>query len=337
MSNLPTANTGNGKTQLPDAFKGAQRAKAFANEQFESASAGITGGFGVLSYGGKVWTLRYKGQEYTFMRPDGDGPRGTVEVVIVRFSATKSKTFYPGGYKKDSHEKPSCWSSNALTPDAAVPPETRQHDNCTLCPQNKVGSRINEVTGRPGRACGDHKRLAVVPDASMLAGITGLQILEPVLLRVPADSLNDFGAYGDRMENLNYPLPTILTRIGFDTSAKYPKLTFNEVRPLTDEEGEVAMELRNDPLAVRIVGEVAEGTRQGNAPLQIASSPTGSTASTTSNGGAPAAGAVSGANGAAGPPSPTPSTPAGSAVIAPIPSEPAPPDLDAKLAALLGP
>lgn len=322
-TNLPTKANG----QLPDAFKGGQRAKAFANETMERASEGITGGYGVLRYGGKVWSLSYKGQDYPFMRPDGDGTRGNLELVVVRMPLSKSKTFFPGGYKPGSHEKPACWSSDAIKPDATVPPATRQHDNCTLCPQNKVGSRVNEATGKASRACGDHKQIAVVLDPSMLAGITGLQVLEPVMLRIPGASLSDFAAYGDRMEAQNYPLPTILTRVGFDPKEKYPKFVWTEVRPLTDEEGDVALAMRNDPVALRITGEVAP---QAAIPFEEAKAAPVQTAATTSTITETAATPTAPVSAAASPSNVVELKPA------PVPSVEAPEDIDAKIKALLG-
>lgn len=42
--------------------------------------------FGIIGYKGKVWSLRYRGEEYTFIQPDDGAPVGYLDVVIVRQS-----------------------------------------------------------------------------------------------------------------------------------------------------------------------------------------------------------------------------------------------------------
>ncbi len=236
-------------SNLPSLFQKAKASALVAGREFEKASADVTGGYGVLQFKGKVWTLRYKGKRYPFMRPDGDGPRNSLDVVVVRSAKTKSKTYYP--VFDDSNAKPSCWSNDARRPDPSVPKPI--HSNCTDCPMNVIGSKTNQETGAKSKACADQKRVSVVIDPAIVASVSGLNISEPVLLRLPAASLNPFGTYGDQMEAQKWPLISVLTRLSFEPAFAYPKLKFEAVRPLTDDEVAVALELRDSPEAERIV------------------------------------------------------------------------------------
>jgi hypothetical protein len=269
-------------SNLPSVFQKAAPSTLVAGREFEKASADVTGGYGVLKFKGKVWTLHYKGKRYPFMRPDGDGPRNSLDVIVVRSAGTKSKTYYPTFNDGDS-AKPTCWSNDARKPDPSVPKPI--HTNCHDCPMNVIGSKTNTETGAKSKACADQKRVAVVIDPAIVASVSGLQVNEPVLLRLPAASLNPFGTYGDVMETQKWPLISVLTRLSFEPAFAYPKLKFEAVRPLTDDEVSVALELRDGAEAVRIVssevdapaaadeGEIAPSVfineREGVAPDRI--------------------------------------------------------------------
>jgi membrane protein involved in colicin uptake len=48
------------------------------------------------------------------------------------------------------------------------------------------------------------------------------------------------------MTNRGFPYNTIVTRVSFDHSVSFPKLEFNAVRPLTDDEADEIIQLLND-------------------------------------------------------------------------------------------
>jgi hypothetical protein len=214
----------------------------------DELSAGVHGGFGIVGYKGKTWSLRHRGEETKLMREDGDGPRSSIEVVILKSSAHIAKIFYEAGYVEGSTAAPDCFSTNGVTPD--VSSAKKQAATCATCPKNAWGSRVTPA-GKQGKACSDSKRLAVSP----LNDIKNEAFGGPLLLRVPAASLQDLAGYGQKMNALGYPYFAVATRVSFDPAEAYPKFLFKAIRPLTDEEAKLVLELRDSPQVARILSE----------------------------------------------------------------------------------
>jgi len=223
----------------------------FAGVQAENdLGAGISGGYGMIGIKGKVWSTRYKGNETVLMREDGDGPRGSIEVVILKASQAISKVWYEKGFEEGTKAAPDCFSANGVTPD---PTSTKKQANvCATCPRNAFGSAVKQDgTAGKGKACSDSKRLAVVP----LADINNEMLGGPMMLRVPAGSLNEVATYGEGVRKLGFPYYGVATRMSFDPADAYPKLLFAPIRPLTDEEATKVMALRGDARVDRILAE----------------------------------------------------------------------------------
>jgi hypothetical protein len=244
---------------------------AFANSEAAAVNdelgQGVAASYAVTGYRGKVWSLKYQGNEEPLMREDGDGPRNSIEVVLVKASPAVSKIFYQGGYVDGSTAAPDCWSGNGQTPDASV--QNKQHPTCADCPMNAWGSRVTEA-GKQGKACADSRRLAILPIADLANEAYG----GPMLLRVPAASLKDLKAYGDFLNGYNYPYYAVATRIAFDAKEAYPKFVFSAIRALTDEEAAYIAEVREDRRVKVVLAERADGApvATGVAPA-VASSP----------------------------------------------------------------
>src|SRR5690606_37267297 len=157
--------------------------------------SGIQSSFGLIGYKGKVWSIRYRGDEQQLMRDDGDGPRGSIEVVILKASQHISKIWYELGYVEGSNAAPDCFCNNGIQPE--ITSAKRQSETCALCPHNQWGSRITPA-GKQGKSCADSKRIAVVPQADILNETYG----GPMLLSVPAASLQDVAMYGQKMQQM---------------------------------------------------------------------------------------------------------------------------------------
>ncbi len=266
--------------QLPAEFKGGPPVSAAVKAlNMEKFGAGIEASFAVIKISGKVWSLQYRGNNYPFMRKDtgdGGGPRGFMDVVFLRVAPTKSKTYYTK-FKEGQKERPICWSNDAIVPDPAVG-AGKQHDNCALCPMNKVGSATSD-TGKPMKACRDHKRAAVFIDPAIVKTVMDEQIDGSVMLRIPAASLNDFAAFGENMDAQGFPGISYVTRIGFDPKVAYQKFTFQALRRLNDEECNAAIDMRNNPITERIINSapvVDEDGAPAAPPPKDAPSPVGS-------------------------------------------------------------
>lgn len=236
MNNIIPANFGRASSK----FAGIQ----ISND----AAAGIESGYAVMKYKGKVWALEYRGEHKPLMRPDGDGPANSIEVVIVAASSVKSKLYYKG-YNDGANDRPLCFSSNGVTPDQRS--QQPQANACAVCPQNQRGSRVDENGQARGTACRDNKRVAIVPLADLENEVYG----GPMLLRIPAASLNDFAQFATKLEQLGLPYCAVGVKIAFDPEQAYPKFLFSGVRTLTDEEADVILEMRDSPQVKRIISE----------------------------------------------------------------------------------
>jgi len=217
----------------------------------DELGAGVASSYGIVGYKGKVWSIRHQGNEQILMRDDGDGPRNSIEVVLIKASPAISKIFYKQGYVDGSNAAPDCWSANGQTPDASV--QNKVSPTCAACPMNAWGSRITEA-GKQGKACTDSRRMAIVPVADIDNELFG----GPMLLRVPAASLKDLKSYGDTLNSYQYPYYAVSTRVSFDPQEAYPKFVFSAVRPLTDDEARKVMALREDKRVGTVLSETID-------------------------------------------------------------------------------
>lgn len=192
---------------------------------------GVASGFSVVSFRGSKWRIKHNGEEELLTR-DVDGeevPIPSLEVVLIKASRNISKIYYEGNYSEGDDSPPACFSVDGIRPD--VQSANPQAETCAVCKQNVWGSKISPA-GKKIKACSDTRRVAVVP----LGDIKNERYNGPMLLRIPAASLSDLASYGKGMAAKGFPYNAIGTRIGFDTTASYPKLTFKPIRKLTDEE-----------------------------------------------------------------------------------------------------
>lgn len=228
------------------------------NAAFGDMAAGVSSGFATAHFKGKVWRVRHQGKEVLWTGADGQ-PAMAIECVIVNASTAISKQFYESGFAEDQQgAAPQCWSVNGLTPDPAS--TKKQHSSCISCPKNVFGSRISE-SGKEAKACQDRRRIAVIPISMVGAGLTG-PFNGPILLQVPPTSLRELAAYANRAKSLGFGYYAVSTRIGFDLNLAYPKLTFDAVRALTDDEAEAILDMASSDYVQNMVN----GTGAAPAP-----------------------------------------------------------------------
>lgn len=194
----------------------------------DDLSSGVAGGFAILSFRGSKWRIKSSGDETLVINEDGEA-KPSVELIFLKASPDISKVYYDHKYVEGSDDPPTCMSVSGIIPDADS--GTPQAPSCAACPHNQWGSRMTD-DGRKAKACQDSRRIAVVP----MGDIDNEQYGGPMLLRVPAASLNDLKSYGVGMKNKGFAYNTIVSRVGFDPDASYPKLTFKPVRQITDDE-----------------------------------------------------------------------------------------------------
>lgn len=222
-------------------------------------AGGITGGYGLIGFRGKVWSIRHKGVEQQLMRDDGDGPRGSIDVVILKANPHLSKNWYENGFVEGSNAPPDCSSANGVYPDPNVP--KKQSNVCLTCPKNAWGSATGG-SGK-GKACGDHRRMAVVPVADIKNELFG----GPLLLRCPAASLQDLAAFSQKLAQLGYPYYAVAVKIGFDPAESFPKFTFSAIRPLTDGEADMVIEHQAGDAVGRVIADAVDPAAAATAQL----------------------------------------------------------------------
>lgn len=189
----------------------------------------------------------------------------TLDVILVN-AAPVSRQYYEGSYDpKATAVPPTCWSSNTQAPDPSVPADQRQSDKCMTCPQNIKGSGQGE-----SRSCRFSQRVAVLLDGD-------LEKKEVYQLQLPATSVFGDGkdgkmglqAYGKFLAANNVHAISVITRMKFDVASEQPKLSFNAVRPLDQEELDIALEMRDSAeakTAVTMTVGAFDGAKQAAAP-----------------------------------------------------------------------
>lgn len=182
-------------------------------------------GFPVISIKGKTFAIVRGGEREILPNPkDPDSPATSIDVVILKANKGTSKIYYAKKYEEGSDDKPTCYSSDGITPE--LDSQELQSPKCATCKQNVWGSRISD-TGKKTKACADGKRLAVTtPD----------QLNEPYLIRVPPASLSGLTDYAQFLAKRGVKYNMVVTKIGFDAAAATPKLTYKAVG-LLDEAG----------------------------------------------------------------------------------------------------
>lgn len=229
-----------------------------------AAQQGLSGGFGVVSYKGKNWRIKYAGDDEVIMDPRGV-PDPLLEAVIVGVAGTISKQWYSATYSEGDDAAPDCFSVNGVTPDPASP--HRQCESCAVCPKNQWGTKVTtDGTDSKAKACQDSRRIAVVPLGDILNEDYG----GPMLLRIPPTSLRNLATYTKELSRYGAQPFMVHTRIGFDHNVAYPLLQFQAVRWLTQDEGVQVATVLEDEQIKRILEEAAVEAPTQAAPSALA-------------------------------------------------------------------
>lgn len=209
--------------QLPAHLQSPDIAASIAAANAAAAGGVRAGGFPSIGIKANKFSIK-DGDETTVLMlpPAAPGqpslPMMCLEVVVVDANPALSHTFFEGEYVEGEHLEPTCRSANGITPDADV--VAKQSTACATCPQYAWGSKISKLTGKPVRACGDSKQLAVVPANDLNYKMLGLA--------VKAGSLKNWGTYIQALSGRGYGVSTLVTNITFDQTANgVLQFTFN--------------------------------------------------------------------------------------------------------------
>ena len=161
----------------------------------------------------------------------------SMEIVIID-AAKIARTYYEGTYDPKNPEPPVCWSADTNVPSPDVPEDQRQASKCMDCPQNVKGSGLGN-----GRACRFSQRLAIA-FPQKLGEVYQLQLPATSIFGEAKDNKMPMQAYAKFLRANDMPAIALVTEMYFDENSEVPKLFFKPVRPLTDEELEKALEMR---------------------------------------------------------------------------------------------
>lgn len=217
----------------------------------DDLSEGVQPSFAVVTFRGKVWRVRYKGDDIIIKGGDGE-PVSSIVAVIVKASPAISKIFYIKSYADGDDHPPDCYSLDGVRPEPNVP--NKQCDTCAACPNNVWGSRVTD-TGAKAKACSDNRRLAVVPYPDVRNEAFG----GPMLLRVPPTSLQELVRFADQLKQAQVPYQAIVVKISFDFELAYPRLVFTPVRALNVNEANTIAEYIKSEQLHRMLMEPVQG------------------------------------------------------------------------------
>lgn len=203
--------------------------------------AGVAISFPMLVLGAREWVVRWKGEDQVVKIPNTDYPAPFVDVVILNAQKEMSRVFYIDPYQQGSRgKKPDCWSSNGIKPDDMV--ANPVNPICATCPNDAWGSGGSPAAPK-AKACLQRRRTVVVPyiqDGDLTNEAGG----GPMLLSVPPGSLQNQVKYGSDLNELGVFYSAAVTRLSFESGAKFPKIQFEILKTLDDAESAVVKEVR---------------------------------------------------------------------------------------------
>jgi hypothetical protein len=238
----------------------ATQAPAFARKgELSTLAKSLTGGTGAgggkrISIKGGVFRLMADGKEITSIDDRH------LDVVIVNAAPKISRTYYAGTYEEGNTSAPTCWSPDGETPDATV--EEPQASNCASCPMNVKGSGQGE-----SKACRFSQRLAVVLANDIQGDVMQLTLAATSIFGKEEGDKRPLQAYARYLAAQSINPETLVTRLRFDTKAAVPKLFFQPVRWLEDDEYAIAVEKGASALAKNAV--TMSVSKPADKPLQI--------------------------------------------------------------------
>jgi hypothetical protein len=221
----------------------------------KSLTGGTGGGGGKrISIKGGVFRLMADGKEITSIDDRH------LDVVIVNAAPKISRTYYAGTYEEGNTSAPTCWSPDGETPDASV--EEPQASNCASCPMNVKGSGQGD-----SKACRFSQRLAVVLANDIQGDLMQLTLAATSIFGKEDGEKRPLQAYARYLAAQSINPETLVTRLRFDTKAAVPKLFFQPVRWLEDDEYAIAVEKGASTLAKSAI--TMSVSKPADKPLQL--------------------------------------------------------------------
>ena len=236
----------------------------------DALASGVAISFPILSIGPGQWTVRWKGEERIVTVPGHDDiNQPFIDVIFLDVQKDMSRVYYKQAFG-NQRNRPDCWSSNGVRPDAEVPVPV--NPVCGTCPNSAWGSGASPAAPK-AQACQQRRRTVVVPYGDDLTNEEGGG---PMLLSVPPGSLTNQAKYKETLDEAEdvvdgevvkgVPFCGVITRLSFEqkdqkgNKIKYPKIKFDLLRQsdgrpyyLNDAEVETVLTLRESETVKRIL------------------------------------------------------------------------------------
>jgi len=234
---------------------------AFArnNELSDTAKAltgSMTGGIKRISIKGGVFRLIASGKEIAAI------DERYLDVIIVKAAPKVSRIFYASSYDADNPAPPDCWSNDGERPDPTA--QKKQAPTCLNCPQNQAGSGQGN-----SRACRYQQRMAVVLENAPDGDVLQLTLPATSIFGKEDGDKRPLQAYARFLALQSPPInpEQIVTRMRFDTKSESPKLFFQPMRWLTEDEyGIVTQQADSDDAKRAVVMTVAQADGVSKSP-----------------------------------------------------------------------
>jgi len=193
-------------------------ARIAARQQAGTKSAVTSAIIGEGGSGGGIPRISIKAGRYRLVEDGVETTVGiTLDTIVVGANPRVSKVFYGQAYDAAAENvRPSCFSNDGLKPDAAV--ESPVSNSCANCPNNQLGSKILP-SGAKSKMCADQRHLAVVAAADPTKVYS---------LTVPVSGMKAMREYFKDLDNYGLIPEEVITQLGFDDQASYPKITFKQ-------------------------------------------------------------------------------------------------------------
>ena len=215
------------------AFKGNALVKSDAFQRMMELNKKLSGG------GGGIPRISIRGSRFREMI-GGEQVRvnssGSMNVVVLGASAI-GRTYFEGEYKEGESAPPTCWSADGDTPSRDVPAKQRKSTACRDCKMNIKGSGQGD-----SRACRFHARIAVAIEGQ-LDKVYQMQLPATSLFGEAKDGKMGMQSYVKFLSANDMAITALVTQIYFDEDQTAPKLYFKPVRPLDEDELDLALDM----------------------------------------------------------------------------------------------
>jgi hypothetical protein len=215
------------------------------------SNAGGSGGNKRISLRGKKFRLVVDGEELSTLKSE------SIDVVIVNATKDISRTFYSKAYDpKAEASPPDCWSKDGTVPDPTA--NAPQATKCDACPQNIKGSGQGN-----SRACRYSKRLAIALADDLESGVYQLTLPSASIFGDGEKNQMPFNKYVKYVGTQGYSIDTLVTTMAFDEDSDSPRVYFNAVRFLTQDEHAVSSKLGKSQEAINAITMTVSQTDNG--------------------------------------------------------------------------